>query len=418
MTRKEDNKIKEILQEAIEEDGDFIKKLLGRLLQELLEYERDLQIGVEKYERDDGKRQGTRNGYKSRWLNTRMGKISLNKPQIREFPFKTCLFDNYQRSEKALIAALQQMVIDGVSTAKVKKITRKLASGLTYSKSTVSRITKELDPLVEKWRKSKLDEHYEYIMSDAIYLPVRENGEVINRPIMISIGIDSDGHRKILGIDLMYQEDEVSWKSHLENLKRRGIESTSLTISDANRGLVKALEEELQAPHQRCTAHFERNVLSKVPYKERKSLGKAIKQIYNAPNKKMALQIAGIIADEYRSKYSRVSKMLEDNLESTLTFYSCPENHRRRIRTTNLIETLNRLVKKRTKVINVFPNAESCIRYVSCLLMEIDEDWQTGRRYMRMDCLEEPDNKKTEKVLKQINNVKNKNKKNKEVSKA
>jgi transposase-like protein len=414
VTQINNKEISEILQEAIEEDGDFMKDLLSFMLQQLLEYERDRQIGVDKYKRDDNERKGSRNGYKGRALNTRLGKLNLRKPQIREFPFRTMVFDNYQRSEKALLAAIQQMVIDGVSTAKVKKIVKKLDKDMSFSKSTVSRITGELDPIIKKWREQQLNEHYVYIILDAIYLHIRENGEVIKRPVLISIGVDKYGHRKVLGISMGYQEDESTWKSHIKALKERGLTTVDLTISDAEKGLVKALEEEFSgSPHQRCIVHFERNILSKVPARERKKLSKYLKQIYNAPDKEMALTVAELIVDKYRNTYPKVSKLLEEHLEETLTFYSYPSKHHRKIRTTNLIEYLNRLIKKRSKVLGIFPNAKSCIRYVSCLLMEIDEDWQTGRRYIRMDYLEE--NEIEEEFMEGLKKVKEGSKLNEEL---
>lgn len=414
MTQIDDKGFKEILQEAIEEDGDFMKDLLSFMLQQLLEHERDKQIGVDKYERDDNEREGSRNGYKERTLNTRLGKVNLRKPQIREFPFRTMVFDNYQRSEKALLAAIQQMVIDGVSTNKVKKIVKKLDKDMSFSKSTVSRITGELDPIIEKWRNQKLSERYVYIILDAIYLYIRENGEVIKRPVLISIGVDRNGHRKVLGITMGYQEDEPTWKAHIKALKDRGLISVDLTISDAEKGLMNALEEEFSGtPHQRCMVHFERNVLSKVPAKERKKLSKYLKQIYNAPDKEMALTVAQLIIDKYRETYPKVSNFLEEKLEETLTFFGYPSKHHRKIRTTNQIEYLNKLIKKRSKVIGIFPNAKSCIRYLSCLLMEIDEDWQTGRSYMRMDSLEE--NESEEEFMEELQKTKKEYELNKEL---
>jgi len=414
VTQIDDKGFKEILQEAIEKDGDFMKDLLSFMLQQLLEHERDKQIGVDKYERDDNQREGSRNGYKERALNTRLGKVNLRKPQIREFPFRTMVFDNYQRSEKALLAAIQQMVIDGVSTNKVKKIVKKLDKDMSFSKSTVSRITGELDSIIEKWRNQKLSEYYVYIILDAIYLHIRENGEVIKRPALISIGVDKNGHRKVLGISMGYQEDEPTWRAHIKALKDRGLISVDLTVSDAKKGLVKALEEGFSGtPHQRCMVHFERNVLSKVPAKERKKLSKYLKQIYNAPDKEMALTVSQLIIDKYRNIYPKISELLEEHLEETLTFLSYPPKHHRKIRTTNQIEYLNKLIKKRSKVIGIFPNAKSCIRYLSCLLMEIDEDWQTGRSYMRMDSLEE--NESEEEFMEELQRTKNEYELNKEL---
>ena len=414
MTQINDKGFKGILQEAIEKDNDFMKDLLSFMLQQLLEHERDNQIGVDKYERDDNQREGSRNGYKERTLNTRLGKLNLKKPQIREFPFKTMIFDNYQRSEKALLSAIQQMVIDGVSTNKVKKIAKKLDKDMSFSKSTVSRITGELDPIIEKWRNQKLKENYVYIILDAIYLHIRENGEVIKRPVLISIGVDANGHRKVLGIAIGYQEDEATWKAHIKALKDRGLISVDLTISDAEKGLVNALEEEFSGTsHQRCMVHFERNLLSKVPAKERKKLSKYLKQIYNAPDKEMALTVAQLVINRYRDTYPKVSEFLEERLDETLAFFSYPSKHHRKIRTTNLIEYLNKLIKKRSKVIGIFPNAKSCIRYISCLLMEIDEDWQTGRKYMRMNSLEEDESE--EEFMEKLQKTKREYKLNKEL---
>lgn len=367
-----------------------MKELLKFMLQQLLEYERDKQIGVDKYERDDSERKESRNGYKDRGLNTRLGKMRLKKPQIREFPFRTRVFENYQRREKALLSAIQQMVIDGVSTDKVRKIIERLSEEMSFSKSTVSRLMKELDPIVKRWQSEKLCEYYPYLISDALYFYVRKNGQVIKCPLLISVGVDRDGYRKILGIDIGYAEGESTWKAHIKGLKERGLKRVDLTTSDDNKGFVKALEEELPGtPHQRCMVHFLRDILSKVPAKERKRLSRYIKQIYNAPDKEMALRIGKIVADEYRERYLRVSRLIDEHLEETLTFYGYPERHWRKIRTTNLIESLNRIIKKRSGVIVIFPNAESCIRYVSCVLMEAEEDWQTRRRYMRMGYVEE-----------------------------
>lgn len=386
MTQVNITKLKEIYQEAVEKDEDFMRELLTKVLQELLEIERDKQIGVKEYIRDEKQRKGLRNGYKNRELNTRLGKLKLLKPQIREFPFKTDMFENYQRSEKALISAIIQMVIDGVSTNKVKKITDKLSSDLSFSKSTVSRLMKELDPMIESWRTEKLNENYAYLISDACYFYVRENSKVVKRPLLISVGVDKTGYRKILGVDMKIDESEESWREHILSLKERGLKTVGLTISDKHKGLVKVLEEEFSgSPHQRCMVHFERNLLSKVPAKERKMLSSYLKMIYNCPDKEMAFKIANLISDKYRGRYPKVSKLLDENVEETLTFYSYLRHHHRKIRTTNLIEgTLNSMLKRRSKVVGIFPNRDSAIRYACSLLIEIDEDWQTNRRYMRM----------------------------------
>lgn len=353
MTQIDSTKLKEIFQEAVEKDEDFMKELLTHILQSLMETEREEQIGVKHHVRDNKRRVGTRNGYKDRSLNTRVGSLKLKKPQIREFPFVTNIFESYQRSEKALLSAIQHMVIDGVSTNKTKKITKQLSSNLSFSKSTVSRLIKELDPIVKKWRTTNLDKHYEYIITDACYFYVRENSCVVKRPLLISVGVDTTGHRKTLEVDLAIDESEESYKEHISSIKERGIKTTKLTISDDHKGLVKVLEEEFSnTPHQRCMVHFKRNLLSKVPYNERKLLSKYIKHIYNSPNKKMALKIANSISDKYRKSYLKVSELLDDHIEETLTFYQYPKTHHIKIRTTNLIEgNLNSLLKRCSKVL-------------------------------------------------------------------
>jgi len=386
MTQLNSTSLREIFQEALKEDKDFIKELLERLLQEFMEEERDEQVGVASYVRDRAIRRATRNGYKSRSLNTRVGNLKLEKPQIREFTFCTHLFENYQRSEKALLSAIQQMVIDGVSTNRVEKIVGKLSPDLAFSKSTVSRLTRELDPQIKKWQEERLREHYVYLFSDACYFYVRENKQVVKRPLLMSVGIDSTGHRKILGVNMALEESSYTWAEHFKSLKERGVKTVGLTISDAHKGLVRAQEEEFPGtPHQRCMVHWERNILSKVPAKERKELSKYIKQVYASPHRKMAFDIAQLIATKYQDKYPRVARFLEEDLEGTLTFFDYPDIHQRKIRTTNLIEgVLNKALKQRSKVIGIFPNRESCLRYACCILMEIDEEWQTRRKYIKM----------------------------------
>ena len=391
MTQLNSKAIQTILQEALDKDKDFLKELTRRILQQLMEEERDQQVGVGSYQRDNTKRKASRNGYKPRSFNTRVGNLLLAKPQIREFAFHTQLFENYQRSEKALLGTIYEMVIQGVSTNRVQKIIGKLSPGLSYSKSTVSRITQELDPQIRSWREEKLQDHYVYLFTDAIYFFLRENHQVISRPVLITVGVDKKGKRKILGVDMVLEESYLSYRDHFNSLKERGLKQVDLTISDEHKGLLKAQQEAFPGtPHQRCICHFMRDGLAKVPYKERPALAGYLKQIYNSPTKSMATAIAQLIAEEYRHTYPKVGRLLED-LEPTLTYLAYSPHHWRKIRTTNLIEgVLNKDLKQRSKVIGIFPNRESCMRYVCLRLMEIDEGWQTGRRYMKMP---EDDNK-------------------------
>ena len=387
MTQLNSKSIKAILQEELNKDGDFLKQMVKHIIQQIMEEERDTQVGVLSHKRDNTKRKANRNGYKSRSFNTRVGNLLLAKPQIREFAFQTQLFENYQRSEKALLANICQMIKDGVSTNRVKKIVGKLSPDLTYSKSTVSRIIQELDPQIKKWQQARLQDYYLYLFTDALYFFVRVNHQVISCPVLITIGIDKNGHRKILGVDIAFEESYQSYLNHFNKIKDKGLKYVDLTISDDHKGLIKAQQEVFpNTAHQRCICHFMRNVLSNVPYKEKTKLAEYLKQIFNSPNRQMAATIAKMIAKKYQSSYHKVSGMLQEELEFTLTYLGYSKHHRRKIRTTNLIEgVINKDLKQRSKVVGIFPNQESCMRYVCMRLMEIDEQWQTGRRYMKIN---------------------------------
>jgi len=237
MTQLNTNSIKAILQEALSKDGDILKQMVKNIMQQLMEEERDTQVGVLSHQRDDTKRRANRNGYKSRSFNTRVGRLLLAKPQIREFAFQTQLFENYQRSEKALLASICQMVTQGVSNNRVKKIVGELSPDLIYSKSTVSRITQELDPQIKRWQQEQLKDYYLYLFTDAVYFYVRVNHQVISYPVLITIGVDKNGHRKILGIDIAFEESYQSYLNHFEKIKERGVKKVDLTISDDHKGL-------------------------------------------------------------------------------------------------------------------------------------------------------------------------------------
>lgn len=279
------------------------------------------------------------------------------------------------------------MVTDGVSTNRVKKIVAKLSPDLTYCKSTVSRIIQELDPQIKRWQEAQLKDYYLYLFTDALYFLVRVNHQVVSCPVLITIGIDKNGHRKILGVDIAFEESYQSYLNHFNKIKDKGLKKIDLTISDDHKGLIKAQQEVFpNTPHQRCIGHFMRKVLSYVPYKEKEKLACYLQQIFNSPNRQMATTIAQMIAQNYQDRYHQVSRMLQEELEFTLTYLDYPDHHQRKIRTTNLIEgVINKDLKQRSKVIGIFPNQESCLRYVCMRLMEIDEEWQIGRRYMKIN---------------------------------
>lgn len=383
MTHLNSKPIKKILPEELDKDGDFLKEIVKNIMQQIMEEERDQQGGVLSHQRDNTKRKTVRNSYKPRSFNTRVGKLWLTKPQIREFSFQTQLFENYQRSEKALLATICQMLKDGVLTNRVKKIVGRLSPDLIYFKFTVSRITQELDPQIKRWQEEQLKDYYLYLFTDAVYFFIRVNHQVVSCPLLMSIGVDKNGYRKILGVDFAFEE---SYRNHFEKIKERGVKQVNLTISDEHKGLIKAQQEVFpNTPHQRCICHFMRNVLSYVPYKEKEKLTGYLKQIFNSSSREMAATIAQMIARKYQMSYHKVSQMLEEELEFTRTYLYYPTHHQRKIRTTNLIEgAINKDLKQRSKVVTIFPNQESCLRYVCMRLIKIDEEWQTRRRYIKI----------------------------------
>lgn len=226
-----------------------------------------------------------------------------------------------------------------------------------------------------------------------------------SRPLLITVGVDNNGKRKILGVDIALEESYASYRDHFKALKERGLKRVDLTISDAHKGLIKAQQEVFPGtPHQRCICHFMRNNLAKVPYRER---SRYLKQIYASPNKQMATAIARLIAEKYQNSYPKVSRLLEESLESTLTYLSYPASHWRKIRTTNLIEAvLNKDLEQRSRVVGIFPNKTSCLRYACLRLMEIDEGWQTGRKYMKISQEDDQNSEKSDTLLKEIKKIK------------
>jgi putative transposase len=377
-------------QEALLDDPDFLREIAERVIQEILEAEMTEHIGAAVHERTDA-RKGHRNGHKPRTLRTRVGTLNLLVPQDRERTFSTRLFARYQRNEKALCLALMEMYVEGVSTRKVKEVTEELC-GTSFSKSLISSLAGSLDSELEAWRIRWLEAAaYPYLFVDARYEKVRIDGRVVSQGVLIASGVRDDGIREILGVEVADTESEATYQEMFRSLKGRGLSGVELVVSDDHGGLKAAIARHFQgASYQRCQVHYARNLLGMVSYASRKELGADLRAIFASPAREQALQLASSVADKWRAKGNeKVACHIEEHIEECLSCLSFPESHRRRIRTTNGLERLNQEIKRRTRVVRIFPNRGACLRLVSALAVEQSEEWLTGRRYLDMGELNE-----------------------------
>jgi len=380
----------QLAQGILLDDPSFLKEIVERVIQEMLELQMTEHIGAAPYERTE-KRTGQRNGYKPRALRTRVGTLKLLVPQDREGTFSTSLFARYQRNEKALCLALMEMYVEGVSTRKVREVTEELC-GTSFSKSLVSQLAGRLDSELEAWRSRRLEaEAYPYLFVDARYEKVRADGRVIGQGVLVVSGVRDDGMREILGVEVADTESEATYQDLFRSLKARGLSGVELVISDEHEGLKAAVARHFQgASRQRCQVHYSRNLLGMVSYAKRKELAADLRTIFAAPERHSALELASSVAERWRAKgHEKVAEHVEEHIEECLSCLSFPESHRRRIRTTNGLERLNQEIKRRTRVVRIFPNREACLRLVTALAVEFSEEWVTGRRYLDMRELEE-----------------------------
>lgn len=358
-------------------------KLMEYILNQVLEHQAMEQTGAGLYERTD-ERQAYRNGYRDRTLKTRVGALTLTVPRLRNGSFSTELFARYQRNEQALVLAMMEMVINGVSTRKVSTITEELC-GTAFSKSTVSSLCEKLDPAVQAFRERSLEKAYPYLIVDAIYTKVRESGAVRSRGLLLAIGVNGEGYREVLGFTVADTESENSWGEFFSSLKDRGLHGVDLVVSDAHKGLVRATRKHFQgAAWQRCQTHFSRNVLEVCPKKHQPTIKALLKSLYESVDHEAARAVRDRILTEYENTAPKVCALLEEAFEDITAILRLPMAIRRRLRTSNSIERVNEEIRRRERVIRIFPNEESLLRLIGALLMDIHEDWQAGRRYLSL----------------------------------
>ena len=362
---------------------DFLRDLVQRTVQQVLEAEMTSFLGAESYQRNDVRR-GWRNGYKPRTLKTRVGELELMVPKDRDGQFQTELFERYQRSEKAFVLALLQMYVEGVSTRKVSAITEALC-GLEVSKSQVSALTARLDAEVNEWRTRPLTEAYPYLIFDARYEKVRRGGSVVSQGVLVAIGISAAGYREVLGCWVAESESEASWGTVFAELKQRGLRGVRYVVSDDHAGMVKAIERHFQgAVWQRCQVHFVRNALALCGRQQRPMVLRLMKMVTESATREAAQSALGVAIAELEKKAPKVARLLEECGEQILGVYALPEAHQKRMRTTNMLERQNQELKRRTRVIRVFPHEQSLLRLIAALLMETNQEWM-GRIYLSMD---------------------------------
>lgn len=362
---------------------DALVPLLETILNQVLEALATETIGAQKYERTE-ERKAYRNGSRERSLKTRIGTITLDVPRLRSGEFSHELFERYQRAEQALVLTMMEMVLQGVSTRKVTKITEELC-GTSFSKSTVSQLCKGLDETVQAFRNRPLEKRYPFVMVDAMYVKVRELGRVRSKALLIAMGVNEEGYREVLGFTLWDSETHLGWKTFFEDLKKRGIGQVDYVISDAHTGLVKALQEVfVEAAWQRCQVHFMRNIMEVCPSKVKPQLLEDLRDLWSSKDPELARERFQEILVTYEALAPKSMEVLEAGFDDAIAVLHLPTKYRRRLRSTNSLERLNQEIRRRERVIRIFPSGESAIRLMGALLAQQSETWLSGRKWLDM----------------------------------
>jgi transposase-like protein len=369
-------------------DRDFLRTSVQTMMQALIELEVSEKIGAEPYERSS-ERSTHRNGHRARRWETRVGEIPLQIPKLREGTYFPSLLEPRKRSEQALLAVIQEAYVLGVSTRKVDDLVQAL--GLKgMDKSKVSRICKGLDETVQQFRQRPIEGEYPYVWLDALYVKVRQNHRVVSLALVIAIGVNREGERVLLGFDLGASEEEAFWKDFLRSLIKRGLKGVRLVISDAHEGLKAAISSSFAGmTWQRCRVHFMRNLLAYVPKRDKAMVAAAVRTVFAQPNRQAAGEQLFTVAQALHPHWPTAAELLLAAEEDVLAFMAFPRSHWTRIYSTNLLERLNKEVKRRVKVVEIFPDGSSVIRLVGALLAEVDDEWQAHRRYFSKESMRE-----------------------------
>lgn len=379
----ETKEIQSLIENSVKDD--LAKNILMTVFHQIMEQQRTEYLQVEDYERS-GNRISQRNGYYKRELTTRIGTLELKVPRTRDGKFSPDVFERYQRNEKALLASMVEMYVSGVSTRKVSRIVEELC-GKSVSKSFVSSLTTQLDPLVAKWQNRSLsDTKHPFLMVDVVYIKVRENHRVLSKSCHIAVGITEEGNREIIGFMIQNGESEQTWSTFFDYLKNRGLSGAELVISDAHTGLVAAIRKSFAGlSWQRCQVHFMRNILTTVPKKESKPFREALKAIFRFTDIRLARAAKDELVSAYaeKKKYEKACQKLDEGFEDAFQ-YTVMDRVHSRLKSTNLLERLNQEVRRREKIIRIFPNKASANRLIGAVLMDLHEEWITSpRKYIK-----------------------------------
>jgi putative transposase len=385
--KKSTTNLTELLLECVSQPDPMLS-MLEWLCDRLMEAEITAKIGADKSEHSP-ERSSYRSGYRPRRFDTRMGTIYLMVPKIRQGGYVPFFVSNRKRSEAALIQVVQEAFVNGVSTRKMERLARSLGIE-NLSRSQVSNMAKELDEQVEAFRNRPLNgNRYPVLWVDALYEKVRYDGHVVSMAIQVVCGVNEQGTREVLAIEPMLEESRESYTQLFDKLKERGLQTPSLVISDANGGLVAAIQKDFPgASWQRCKVHFMRNILAKIPHRSKENFAAELKQIWLAPDAKAARKRADSLAEEYEKRFPEAIQILEDGLEDSLQFYSFPALDSRKIASSNMLERLNKEIRRRTRVVGIFPNPDSYVRLVATYLMEYAEDWSDARAYFSAEAIQ------------------------------
>lgn len=382
-TNNQDKAYSKILQGIFSEHPETFRDLVADIVNQLLRAEQSEYLRAAPYERSD-ERIDYRSGFKPRYLRTRIGKLTLMVPQTRD-GFTTSALERYQRSERALLSGIGEMALKGVSTRKVKDVTEAFF-GFPVSAQMVSGLNKRLEEELKVWRQRKLGEAYPYLIVDARYEKMRVEGKVVSQAVLIIAGVDASGCRRVLDLMIADSESELSWRELFDRLKDRGLKGVRLVVSDDHKGIIQAVKRCFQgASWQSCQVHFMRNARKSVSAKERTKLMEGLKEIFASKDFNEANERVGELVREISKRRPKLAGKIETKIVDCLAVFGFPASHRKRLSSTNMVERLNKEIKRRTRVIEIFPSMESAERLIGALIIDEDEGWLTGQRYLDMD---------------------------------
>ncbi len=368
-------------------DGDFLRGIAETVMQMMLEADVEGRIGAGRHERS-ATRTTSRNGYRDRTLDTRLGSLQLRIPKLRQGSYFPPFLEPRRTTEKALVAVIQEAWIGGVSTRRVDDLVQ--AMGLSgISKSTVSKLCQDIDERVNAFLDRPITGEWAYLWLDATYLKQREGGRIVSVAAIIAVAVNSEGKREIVGLHIGPSEAETHWSAFLKSLLRRGLKGVKLVISDAHEGLKAAIRRVFGASWQRCRVHWMRNALAYVPKGQQSMVAAALRQAFLQPDRAAASQMLRHVADQLRPKWPKLAAFIDDSEMDVLSYMDFPAQHRAKLHSTNSLERLNKEVKRRADVVGIFPTEGAIVRLIGAVLLEQNDEWLLQHRYMQVEAMAE-----------------------------